>query len=54
MLQQGCSVHERLSSVWPLDKILWGKIDVPVRVLLGTKVKAVDLGIHGQSCGFSD
>ena len=40
--------------VWLLDEILRGKIVTPERVLLGTKVKAVDLGIQGQSSGLID
>ena len=42
---------QEVIKVWLLDEILRGKIVTPERVLSGTKVKAVDLGIQGQSSG---
>ena len=45
---------QEVIKVWLLDEILRGKIVTPERVLSGTKVKAVDLGIQGQSSGLID
>ena len=45
---------QEVIKVWLLDEILRGKIVTPERVLLGTKVKAVDLGIQGQSSRLID
>ena len=45
---------QEVIKVWLLDEILRGKIVTLERVLLGTKVKAVDLGIQVQSSGLID